>query len=379
VIAAPGILSEENASRLIDVPDKIIVPGGIDPHVHCRFSLPSRDSSSTLFSCPPAQVSRAALFGGTTTMIDFAFQSPGKTLQDAIERRKEDWHNQCYCDYAFHIMLQGSTPDEILQELPDVIQEGYPSVKIYTTDCTPFWPSGRMVLFGDTWEVLRISAKHGGIAAVHAEDDELVMHMYRRLNQYLMFTDSDYSRKHGQIFRTYPSLKSQPDRDALWDGIRSGTISCVATDDVCCPLSVKLAGDRVEDTTGRNSGVETRLGIMYTEMVGKRGFSLQDFVAVTSTNAARIMGLYPRKGVLAPGSDADIAVMDPHAGRTLRAEELHETDHSPWDGTRVSAWPVMTLLGEKIVVDRGVFYGDLRDGNCMKRKIAENIRSRAAV
>ncbi len=92
---------------------------------------------------------------------------------------------------------------------------------------------------------------------------------------------------------------------------------------------------------------------MYTHMVEKRGYSLADFVALTSANAARIMGLYPRKGALAVGADADIVLLDPRLRRVLRKEDLHETDYTPWEGHEVAAWPSMTILRGKIAVENG--------------------------
>ena len=122
----------------------------------------------------------------------------------------------------------------------------------------------------------------------------------------------------------------------------NGSISTVATDEICCSLSVKVQGERIDDCTGGNSGVEPRIGVMYTEMVTKRGYSLEKFVEMTSSSAAKIMGMYPRKGAIAAGSDADIAIVDPSERRTVRKEDLHSTDYTPWEGHEVTAWPVTT-------------------------------------
>jgi dihydropyrimidinase len=153
----------------------------------------------------------------------------------------------------------------------------------------------------------------------------------------------------------------------------------VATDELCCPLKIKLQGRRIDDTTGGNSGVEPRLAVIYSETVVKRGYSLNDFVGLVSTNAARILGLYPRKGVLAVGADADIVLLDPKAARTIRAASLHETDYTPWEGRAVEAWPSTTILRGKVVVENGAFAGDLKDGQFVPRKVADEIRARPAV
>ena len=136
------------------------------------------------------------------------------------------------------------------------------------------------------------------------------------LHQYLLYNAEDYKRPGGQIYHTYPSLKFPEDQAALWQAMRHGAIQCVATDEVCCPLEVKLKGSRIDDAMGGNSGVEPRVPLMYTQMVRERGFSLEEFVALVSSNAAKIMGLYPRKGALAVGSDADIVLLDPKRRRT---------------------------------------------------------------
>ena len=116
-----------------------------------------------------------------------------------------------------------------------------------------------------------------------------------------MYTEEDYKRPNGQMYHTYPSLKSREDQEELWAATDDGAIQAVATDEICCPLAVKTPGRRIDDTTGGNAGVEPRVALMYTEMVEKRGFALREFVDLVSANAAKIMGLYPRKGAIAAG------------------------------------------------------------------------------
>ncbi len=123
----------------------------------------------------------------------------------------------------------------------------------------------------------------------------------------------------------------------------------------------------------------SRISLMYTEMVTKRGFSVEHFVDLVSTNAAKIMGLYPRKGVLAVGSDADVVLLDPKLSHTIDGSALHSVDYSPWNGWQVAVWPSMTMLRGKIMVEGGQFNGDLSDGTFIPRKIPEQIRSGPAV
>jgi len=442
-VTRPGIVSDSQAGQIIDAAGKIVMPGGIDPHIHTLWHIPPVDSDGTPgMTDGPDVVSRAALHGGTTTLMDFAVWQAGETIEDTIARRNQDWSGKCYADHAFHIMVQGAIPPELPPQLAEAIQEGYPSIKIFTTDITPS-RKGRKLNHGHIWEIFKVLKKEGGIAAIHAEDDEIVMHMYDVLNregrtgfenmaevhnsmsedlsfrriirlaehvegtplymmhvsaatgvaaiqesrakgfpvygetlhQYLMFNQDDYKRPNGQIYHTYPSLKEKSDQAALWSGQLEGSIHTVATDELCCTLSTKTQGCRIDDVTGGNSGCEPRVAVMYTEMVRNRGYSLDKFVAMVSTNAARIMGLYPRKGALAAGADADITVLDPDQRRTVTASRLHETDYTPWEGFEAAAWPSLTVLRGKIMMRDGEFFGDTRDGMYVKRWIAEDVRS----
>jgi dihydropyrimidinase len=432
-IGAPGSLAAIGAGRVVDATGQIVIPGGIDPHVHCNWPMPMPGVAQPTLTEPASRVSLAALHGGTTTTIDFAPVEGGETIQQAIERRHKQWTGACYGDYAFHTMLLGKIAPEILPQLAEAVQAGHPSVKMFTTDITPS-RKGRMVDFGDIWEVLKALAQAGGIAAIHAEDNDIVMHMYEKLtredrtgfenmaevhntlsedlsfsrvirlaaniegaalymmhtsaktgvnaiaaarskgvpiygetlHQYLMYNVEDYKRPNGQIYHTYPSLKFREDQEALWQA-------------TCCPLRIKLQGRRIDDTTGGNAGVEPRLSLIYTETVEKRGYGLSDFVGLVSANAAKIMGLYPRKGALAIGSDADIVLLDPRHRKIVHAAELHEADYTPWEGRDLAAWPSLTMLRGKIVVEDGTFSGDLKDGQFLSRKVSEEIRTRPAV
>ena len=113
-------------------------------------------------------------------MIDFAAWEPGETLAETVAKRDEAWAGQCFCDYAYHLMLRDRIPPERLEELGRFIDAGYPTVKIFTTDITPS-RRGRMIRFGDIWEIFKVIAAHGGLGVIHAEDDDIVMHMYDKL------------------------------------------------------------------------------------------------------------------------------------------------------------------------------------------------------
>jgi dihydropyrimidinase len=444
-IAAAGALSAESADRVIQAKGHIVMPGGIDPHVHLHHVWIKPDGTP-LVTAGPEQVGRAALHGGTTTFIDFAYWRDGATAREAVETRDKDFVGKSPCDFAYHIMLHSEPPPEFSSQLAEAIQAGYPTLKIFTTNILPS-RSGRMVDFGDIWEAFQVLAKEGGLGVIHAEDNDIVMHMYAKLvregrvgfenlaevhnqlsedlsfrrilrlaesvpgtalymmhvsadagvaaiaeargkglpvygetlHQYLIYSARDYKRPNGQIYHTYPSLKSLEDQKALWQGTANNAIHCIATDELCCTLKDKTIGNRIDDTIGGNSGVEPRLGVMYTEMVARRGYSLSHYVDLVSTNAAKIMGLYPHKGALAPGSDADITILDPTRRGKVRAADLHETDYTPWEGHDIFAWPVTTILRGKVMVEHGRYFGSPGNGRYLKRKISSRTLSGAAL
>jgi dihydropyrimidinase len=198
------------------------------------------------------------------------------------------------------------------------------------------------------------------------------------LHQYACFTAEHYKTPRGFCSHTYPSLKFPEDRAALWDGLVRDGLSTLATDEYPTSLALKLKGRTIEDVTGGNVGAEARLGIAYTEGVVKRGMSLARFADITSTNAAKIFGLYPRKGALAPGSDADIVLIDPGVRKTLTREDFHVTDYSPWEGWAVTGWPATTLLRGKVIADGGKLLGAPTDGRQLSRKIDGTVLQRPA-
>tara|TARA_B100000315_G_scaffold151163_1_gene139976 strand:- start:8909 stop:10333 length:1425 start_codon:yes stop_codon:yes gene_type:complete len=442
-LAAPGTLTDD-VVRVIDASGKIVVPGGIEPHAHIAAPIMGQGDLKT---APPEQVSRAALFGGTTTLLDFAIQYPGTDINQAIQERTAVWQGKSYADYAHHLMLLGAIPANVLGQLGEAVEDGFATVKIFTTNVRPAASAGepRLVRMGHLHDLMERIQRLGAMLLVHSEDDDMVQHMYEKLAQeertewwnmhlvhsnesedvsfrrvlrvaewtgspvyfvhvsakqgldavgearakgmpvygetlhnYCCFNSDNYREENGMKYHTYPSLKSEEDRLALWDGIVKGGLSTMATDEYCTSWDVKVAGKLVSNVTGGHNGVETRLGITYSEGVSKRGMSLQRFVDVTSANAAKIMGLYPRKGVIAPGSDADIVFIDPGIKRPLVMADFHITDYSIWEGFDVEGWPVLTILRGKVVVEDGELKSSLGSGRFQPRKVDPEYASRPA-
>jgi dihydropyrimidinase len=173
-------------------------------------------------------------------------------------------------------------------------------------------------------------------------------------------------------------LKGEEDYRYLWDGLLRGDLSFTATDSSFTTFLDKLAGRNVVDVRGGNIGIEIRMGVNYTEAVVRRGMALEDYAAVTSTNAAKLLGLYPRKGAIAIGSDADITIIDPAVKKTLSMADLHLRDYSPWEGWEVEGWPTTVILRGKVMVNNGRLLGAPTDGQLISRKIDPGVLRRPA-
>jgi dihydropyrimidinase len=440
-VAAPNTLTED-VGRVIDATGKVVVPGGIEPHAHIAAPVMGPGNLKT---APPEEVSRAALFGGTTTLLDFAIQYPGIDIPAAIQERTQVWQGQSYADYSHHLMLLGEISPHILDSLPEHIQDGFATVKIFTTNIRPPELSGepRMVRMGHLHDLMEQIQRHNAMLLVHSEDDDIVQHMYQKLareersewwnmhlvhsnesedvsfrrvirvaqwtgspvyfvhvsareginaigearsqgmpiygetlHNYCCFNAENYKEEYGMKYHTYPSLKSPEDAEALWKGIVQSGLHTMATDEYCTNWEVKIRGRTVRDVTGGHNGAETRVGVTYSEGVSRRGMSLPRFVDITSANAAKIMGLYPRKGAIAPGSDADIVLIDPSIQRPLTMSDFHISDYSIWEGFQAAGWPVMTILRGQVAVENGELKISRGAGQFQRRKVDPEVVNR---
>jgi dihydropyrimidinase len=358
-----------------------------------------------------------------------------------VERRREVFRTHCYVDFAFHHILAGQVRPETIGEIGEAIQEGVASFKIFTVNNPVRVPSGHL------WAVFSEVARHGGIMAVHAEEEEIVSYMTEKLKReeraqgynlhlvhnnlsedlafrnvirlakhasagvyfvhvtakegvaaiaearhqgqsvygealhnYLQFTCEDYKKPGGTAMHTYPAIKFADDRDTLIAGMLDGRLATTATDEYTTYKGPKLWGDTIETVCGGHNGIETRIPVAFTKFVAERNLSLQRFVDITSTNAAKILGLYPQKGAIQPGSDADLCLIDPTLKKTLTLSDLHaDSDYSIWEGFACQGYPVMTILRGKVIVENGKLVGSATDGRWLKRRVANDLLARPAV
>ena len=451
-VGLPGLLPEEN-STIIDAAGKIVVPGGIETHAHAAANVQpgARQLVSGTPNAGPADHSLGAIWGGTTTVIDFAPVPNEGDLLKGIHDFLTPWQGNAYTDYSTHCIYKNDSTPDAISRYGELIAGGFPSVKIFTTDIRP--PEGRVnsltpigkIDSGRLQDVMEQVARHDGVLAVHGEDDELVMYNYLLAQQRghwdwhnvhlihskavedlafrsvvrlaertgagmyfvhvtakdgldvisearskgmavygevltlaLSFNCDRYKEEDGMKYHTYPSLKYEDDRLHLWDGLMQDDLSFTATDSSFTTYLDKIAGSNVVDVRGGNIGIEIRMGVNYTEAVVKKGMSLERYVDVTSTNAAKLLGLYPRKGAIAVGSDADFAIIDPLHKKSLSMNDLHVRDYSPWEGWEVEGWPTTVILRGKVMVDKGELLGDGNDGQLIPRKINPAVLQRPA-
>lgn len=421
-LASPGAADVE-AKQRIDASGKLVVPGGVDAHVHFNFPLsPEISAQSSRWG------SRAAAFGGTTTFLDFARQQDTGSLLEAIDAKKEELkRDQPSIDYGLHAMITGNSTLDVLREIRDAITDGVTSFKMFTAfrSNDVAGTGGLYSDDGQIWGVMSEAARHDGTVMVHCEDDSLIAHnihcLYhdgrqqasnvaeartalaeeaaiRRmlllakrsgspfyvchitsqdgleavfesrgartpiygevLHHNLSHTAERYAQPDGPLYHTYPGLKAATDQAALWEGVQDGVLDTVSSDDFTFPRAVKLAGTTVDSVSAGHNGIETRMGVFYSGAVAQRRVPVTRFVEITAERPAKIFGLFPKKGIIAPGSDADIVLIDPKADHTIRQSELHsQCDYSVWDGWACPGYPITTILRGQLLVEDGKWVG----------------------
>jgi len=209
-----------------------------------------------------------------------------------------------------------------------------------------------------------------GADAVHAAKERGVKVYAETCPQYLLLDDEVFKGKNGHLYATCPQIKKPHDNERLWKGLQEGDVEVIATDTCTFTTEQKAAwnGDFRKIPFGL-PGVETMVPLMYTEGVGNHGLSLNRFVALVSTNPAKLFGMYPKKGAIQVGSDADILVFDPERKVTLHWEDLQTNcDWSPFEGWQLTGYPEVTISRGKVVAKDGKFVGEVGRGKFIARK-----------
>ena len=428
VIRALGRGLSFPAERVIDAQGKLVLPGTIDVHCHMPWPFGTVISGDDF-----ASGTLAAACGGVTTVLDFVIPELGQSLTEALETKLAVSQGQAHVDYGFHIVVREAN-EANLDQVRHLVERGFPSFKVfmaYAGFCLGdkellalldraaksgavvgvhaegealaqfhtqrllnqghrairYYPDsrpricevdaiGRIIAYarhlGVRLHIHHVSSREGVelIGKVRAEGMALSA---ETCPHYLVFTEEAYHQEGPQAtyFVCSPPIRASEDREALWEGLAKGALTMVATDH--CPYTVAQKTANPADFTvvpGGVAGVEMRLPILYTEGVGKGRFSLNRLVALAATNPARAFGLYPRKGVIAVGSDADLVILDPTRRSTLRAEALHmNTDHILYEGMPVEGFPLTTILRGRVLVEEGVFVGGKPSGELIRRTL----------
>lgn len=423
-----------DAPEIIDATGLLVMPGGIDSHVH----LDQPGAPGIVMADTFETGTRSAAIGGNTTVLPFCLQQKGQSLRQAIADYQAKANGNCYTDIALHLIITDPTPQVLGQELPALIAEGYTSIKIFMTY------DDLKLADSDILAVLDVARQHRALVMVHAEGYDAIRFLTERLEregrtapffhgasrpipvereathraisfaeivgteamivhvsnrqameeirraqqrglrihgetcpQYLVLTEADMDRPgmEGAKYVCSPPPRDSDSQAACWEGLQQGVFEVFSSDH--CPYRYEdEAGKKAPD--GNNSfryvpngipGIATRMPILFSEGVGKGRIDLNRFVALTSTNHAKRYGLYPRKGTIAVGSDADLVLWDAKRDVVITHSLLKDgCDYTPYEGLAVRGWPVRTLL-RGVTVMKDAETGSRRSGMELQRSL----------
>ncbi len=426
--------SVTGAAREIDADGLLVMPGGIDSHVH--VAQPSGPDIRMADDFATATASAAA--GGNTCIMPFALQQKGESLRECVEDYKRKAEGECFVDTSFHLIISDPTPAVLGQELPALVKDGYTSFKVFMT-YDDLVLDDRQLL-----EVFDVARTEKALVMVHCEGYDTIKFMTERLErsgrtepyyhsvsrpeivereaahraishaelvgvtmmivhvsgreameqirwaqkrglkvyaetcpQYITLTAEDLQglNMEGAKYVCSPPPRDHESQIAIWEGITQGIFHTFSSDH--CPFLYDSTDGKL-NPKARTSfrwvpngipGVETRLPILCSEGVSKGRISVQKFVELSSTNHAKMYGLYPRKGSIGVGFDADIALWDPKRKETIRQEILHHgADYTPWEGFEVVGWPVTTIVRGNVVYAEGKIVGSKTLGQVLSRQ-----------
>lgn len=420
------------ARETVDATGKIVTPGGIDSHVHLDQPSPSAKMCDDFNTG-----SASAAAGGTTTVVSFAWQTPGDSLAEVVR----DYHEKARSsrvDYAFHLTITDPTETVIEEELPALVAAGNRSIKIFMTY------KGVGLDDGQILRVLDAARRYGALVCVHAEHHALIEYLTEKLLKaglkapkyfplskpmvaereavnriialaealdvpieifhvsgaesaaeieraqkrglkvwaetcphYLTLTASnlDLPGFEGAKFIFGPPARTAADQEALWKAINDGVISVISSDHSPSkyddPDGKMVAGEDAAFSAIPNGvpGLAARLPVLFSEGVSKGRISLEKFVELVSTTPARLFGLYPKKGVIDVGSDADLVIWDPEAEVILTNELMnHAGDYTPYEGMTVNGYPIATYLRGQLLFNDGQLLATGGEGQYLARE-----------
>jgi dihydropyrimidinase len=404
------------ADTIIDAKDRLVFPGGIDPHTH--FDMPFGGTTS---ADDFETGTRAAAFGGTTCVIDFAIQTKGESTLKGLDTWHQKAQGKAFIDYSFH-MIVTDMPEERLPEMRRLADEGVTSYKLFMA-----YPGVLYVDDGTLYRAFRQAGDNGTRICMHAENgiviDEIVKaavkdgkvepkwHALTRPTrmeaegvhraiaiaevakvplyivhlsssdaleevkrgrargvdviaetcpQYLLLDQSYYDRAdfEGAKWVMTPALREKWNQDELWQGLKFRDLETIATDH--CPFCLKgqkeLGKDSFTKIPNGAPGVENRMSLIYNAGVVEGRISLNRFVELTSTAAAKAFGLFPKKGTIAVGSDADLVIFDPNRSETISINNPHthhmNVDYSAYEGFTVKGFTETVLSRGRVVIEK---------------------------
>jgi dihydropyrimidinase len=427
-IAAIGPLPDEDAHDVVDARGLLVLPGGVDTHVHFNDVFMGTVSVHDYFTG-----TRAAVFGGTTTVIDFSNQVPGGSLTRTIEDKHREAEGKALVDFGVHPVI--TRPDEeTLTEIEAVVQAGAPTIKCYMT----YRDDGLLIEDPDLERISRRLSEVGGMLMLHAEDNDSIEASVPRLiadgktasiyharskppeveteairriieiarntggrffivhlaspgglelltkameegvdirpetcTHYLIFTEEMLEREDGMKWVCSPPLRDQEAQEILWEGVADGRIRMVTSDDAAYSWEAKLFGkDRFDRCPNGIPGIEPRFQILYSEGVAKGRLPLPRFVEIVASEPARLFGLAPKKGSLQVGADADIVLLDPGATWTMEQDTLHmATDWSAYEGIEITGKIRKVFSRGELMVDGDKLLGRPGRGRYLHRRL----------